>query len=1218
MEFNASKLKKVEEKLENTEERLKVIIDSSDDLMTIYDYHANTLLWANQNWKKILGYTPKDLENPLELIHIEDRQRVVKAFQEIDEKDSIQNLEFRYKTSGGEYKYFQSTLSKIILSGKKVVYTRGHEITKRKKLKEALQKSEERFRSILQNAPDFIMIVDHEARIQYVNRAFPNMVMEDLIWKTLYDYTQAEYHEDFKEGLSRVFKTGQTVNLIVKGSKDRWYENRIGPIKYGDQVVAVEIISRDITDRKKNEDTLKSSEKRYRRLLESISEGVYALNQELRYILVNDEAARRAQIPKEKMMGRKITDLFPGHEKTVFFKVNKQVMETGKPAIASSEFTFPDGRKGWYEVHVYPVPEGILCISTDITERKKVEESLRESEIRFRELADLLPVGIYEIDLEQNVMYVNRRGLELYGYTQEDLENGLKTSDMMVPEDFPRALKVRPKLLSDEARVGFEYTALRKDGSTFQVYTQTDVIMRGGELVGLRGIVMNITDQKRAEEEIGNLAKFPSENPNPVLRIRKDGVILYANYASESWLEKWKSKIGKSAPKRWIKHITDVLNSGKSKEVEYKHENRIFSFIFTPIVDSGYVNVYGRDITERKIAEEEIDVERHKFNQSIEAAMDMMGLTDLNGNLTYVNKAFERITGYISEELVGKTLTLVQPKDQLSLAQTKFREIIENGSVQDFELDFISKDKKRINTLASGVMLLDRAGEPSEIFLTAKDITKRKQAEEKYRNLVERMPDVIYSLDSLGRIVSVNEASKVLLGLSPEEIIGRNIMEFVPKEIQSKVNELFGSQISDGKEITAEIVMLDNDGIQHDVEFNSVPIIEAGKIVGIQGIVRDISKRKRMETEIKEYSENLEQLVKKRTRELQVSEEILSQFMKSSPDGFLILDSELNYITINDVGLNVFPEGTRKEDIIGKNIEEIVPDIKETGRFFKYMEVLKTGKPFFVEDVILHPKFDHVHLTLRAFKVGSNLGIIYTDITEQKRMEQLLLKAKRLATIGETAGMVGHDLRNPLQAIVNTIYLANMKVKSLPDEATEKGELKVYLETVDRQVSYMNKIVSDLLDYARPIHPEFTEISIRQLIQSTLLSLEIPETIEVSVAVPKKMKLTVDSTLMRRVFINLITNAMQAMPDGGKLKIKASKKTDEVLISVKDTGVGIREEDLPKLFQPLFTTKSKGQGFGLPVCKRIIDAHGGEITVKSKVGKGSTFTVKIPLGNKKN
>jgi len=106
----------------------------------------------------------------------------------------------------------------------------------------------------------------------------------------------------------------------------------------------------------------------------------------------------------------------------------------------------------------------------------------------------------------------------------------------------------------------------------------------------------------------------------------------------------------------------------------------------------------------------------------------------------------------------------------------------------------------------------------------------------------------------------------------------------------------------------------------------------------------------------------------------------------------------------------------------------------------------------------------------------------------------------------------------------------------------------------------------------------------------------------------------VDPALMKRVFTNLITNALQAMPDGGQVTVTASKRDEAALISVQDTGVGIPEENLPKLFHPLFTTKAKGQGFGLPVCKRLVEVHDGTISAKSRVGKGSTFTVEIPFG----
>jgi PAS domain S-box-containing protein len=375
---------------------------------------------------------------------------------------------------------------------------------------------------------------------------------------------------------------------------------------------------------------------------------------------------------------------------------------------------------------------------------------------------------------------------------------------------------------------------------------------------------------------------------------------------------------------------------------------------------------------------------------------------------------------------------------------------------------------------------------------------------------------------------------------------------------------------------------------------------------------------------------------RKKTEEmLQDATEKWFSLTENTIDTIVVTDNQNIIRYINKTIPPTIPEG-----VIGTSVYEYVAKEHHDVMRKSLKKVYKTGEPDSYEVTLdmstINPELGTLWFSTKLVPIKNDKEItgiimIATDITERKKAEeeikqysehleelieektQELKEAERMATIGETAGMVGHDLRNPLQAIVNTIYLANMKLKSLPSELEEKREVKKYLDTVERQVGYMNKIVSDLLDYARPIHPDSTETSIHQLIQGTLLSMNIPETIDVSVVVPEKMKLKIDSTLMRRVFINLITNAVQAMPDGGKLMIKASEKVGEVFISVKDTGIGICEDNLPKLFQPLFTTKSKGQGFGLPVCKKIIDAHDGEIIIKSKVGKGSTFIVKISI-----
>lgn len=265
-----------------------------------------------------------------------------------------------------------------------------------------------------------------------------------------------------------------------------------------------------------------------------------------------------------------------------------------------------------------------------------------------------------------------------------------------------------------------------------------------------------------------------------------------------------------------------------------------------------------------------------------------------------------------------------------------------------------------------------------------------------------------------------------------------------------------------------------------------------------------------------------------------------------------------------------------------------------------------------------------------------NLLIILRDITERKisdekvrlyskqlkehseHLEELVAErtkelrvAERLAVIGETAAMVGHDLRNPLQAMTSTLYLANRLVG--PEKVEDRREAVELLNMLDEQVHYMDKIVSDLQDFARPVAIEPTETNLADLIRDTVRNARIPENVDVSLGFQGDVSnMILDPTLFRRVLTNLIVNAVQAMPKGGKLTITASKERESLTVTVQDTGVGIAQENLARIFNPFFTTKAKGQGLGLPVCRRLVEVQDGTITVTSELGKGSAFTFAIP------
>ncbi|PVX27006.1 MAG: hypothetical protein CW716_04525 [Candidatus Bathyarchaeum sp.] len=222
--------------------------------------------------------------------------------------------------------------------------------------------------------------------------------------------------------------------------------------------------------------------------------------------------------------------------------------------------------------------------------------------------------------------------------------------------------------------------------------------------------------------------------------------------------------------------------------------------------------------------------------------------------------------------------------------------------------------------------------------------------------------------------------------------------------------------------------------------------------------------------------------------------------------------------------------------------------------------------------------------------------------------QEKLLQSERLAAIGELAGMVGHDIRNPLQGITNATFFLKEKVSSKINEE----ELEIF-DIIDGCVEDANKIVNDLLEYSKDIHLKIEETSPTFLIESSIDQIVVPDLIKIVLQLQNEKELSVDKGKIVRVFANLIKNAIDAMPDGGQLTIRTEKTNDGILFSFEDMGVGMSTEILSNLWRPLFTTKAKGMGFGLCVCKRFVEAHGGTINAKSEEAKGSTFEVKLPL-----
>jgi len=209
--------------------------------------------------------------------------------------------------------------------------------------------------------------------------------------------------------------------------------------------------------------------------------------------------------------------------------------------------------------------------------------------------------------------------------------------------------------------------------------------------------------------------------------------------------------------------------------------------------------------------------------------------------------------------------------------------------------------------------------------------------------------------------------------------------------------------------------------------------------------------------------------------------------------------------------------------------------------------------------------------------------------------------------------MIGHDTRNPLQTIFGETYLLKSEIDSLPKGGFKKC-FEEGLSNIEESLSYINKIVSDLQDYAKTPKPTFEEVAVEKMVQDVLSTTDVPETVRITLSLEdSSLALKTDPTYMKRILTNLISNAIQALPNGGKISIKVKRKEDKVFLSVEDTGQGIPIEVRGRIFTLLVTTKPKGQGFGLAVVKKLTEALNRTVTFNSEIGKGTRFNIELTL-----
>jgi signal transduction histidine kinase len=225
-----------------------------------------------------------------------------------------------------------------------------------------------------------------------------------------------------------------------------------------------------------------------------------------------------------------------------------------------------------------------------------------------------------------------------------------------------------------------------------------------------------------------------------------------------------------------------------------------------------------------------------------------------------------------------------------------------------------------------------------------------------------------------------------------------------------------------------------------------------------------------------------------------------------------------------------------------------------------------------------------------------------------KKIEEKLVKTEKLASIGELAGQIGHDLRNPLAGIKNGIYFIKKKDNQLTGAKREE-----VFGWIEEAIEDSNRIITSLVDYSSELNLQPEQCSPKSLVLHALSHVQVPDRLSIINNATDDIKMFLDIQSMEKVFASLIKNAIEASPEKGIIKIQSMLKGQNIEISFTDSGIGIPENILPKLFAPLVTTKAKGMGMSLAICKRIVEAHDGKIFAESAVGKGTTFTINLPI-----
>ena len=1075
MEANRMALerKQAEEALRESEERFSVFMDYLPASVFIKD-HESRLLYVNQYTKDFYGMVDMLGKQVIEVLPREIKEAMISDDKKALSEGPLLMIESVPDSKGVEH-IFETYKFSIKREGKPTLLGGiAIDITERKRAEEKLRRAEENFRRSLDDSPLGVRIVTTEGETVYANRAILEIYGYDSIEElrktpTKDRYTPESYAEfqirkkKRQQGeydppeyeISIVRKNGEVRHLQVFRKEVLWNGER-----------QFQTIYHDITERKRAEVALRRSEERFRASVENFLEGFAILSSirdsdgqliDFRYEYINEAGCKMNQKAREEHIGRTLLKLFPEEKEIGLFDDYVEVIETGQPLVKEHVIYEPvyggsDRLKQAFDVQIIRLEDGIVVSWQDITEKKRREELLRQSEERLKRLIENSKDIIVMADLEGEVLYYN--GPPGYGVRTEDVL-GKNAFSIFEPVIAARLMNQLRQVVKEKEALTIENFISRR-GEPFWFSTHMYPIQdEQNRMYAVGVIARNITERKRAEEEVWryneeltalnaiaimvnsslDLQQILDQTLDKVLEITKmeiGSLYLTDPQTEELVLSTYKGvskefadqvrtfKFGESivglaaqSGKPIVAddltgdpRVTTTLVSGEGirslAAIPMKSKNKVQGMInmasytchsftneeidfYTAIANQIGVAIENarlyeavqRELTERKQAEEALRESEERWKSLTENSPDHIMLLDLDGTILFINRTVPDLT---KEEVIGTSNFKYMPPEHHQIMADCLKRVLASGRSDMYTTVYHTKE--------GGVRFFDvrigpvfKNGQVVAFVSSSTDVTERKRAEEalreseeRYRNLVESISDVIYAINSSGVLTYISPVVKNTLGYEPDELIGRQFLEFVHKEDHDLLMRRL-SELREGIVRDSDYRVIGKHGDIKWVRTLTNPIIEEGGFVGARGVLIDITERKLTE------------------EKLQKSERLLRAFMSAIKESAFMVDTEGIVIISNETLAQRL--GTNVNEIIGTCIYNYFPREIARARKAEVDKVIRTGKPSRYEDrraglwidSFVYPIFDEEGKVV-------NVGVIAVDITERKQAEEALIKSE--------------------------------------------------------------------------------------------------------------------------------------------------------------------------------------------------------------------------------